>query len=137
MASEVLFDTSGFFALMDARDPAHLRARRWLASQRGRARPLTTEWIVGETCTLLMARKRPHLVARFLDYLEQSAALLVINPDDALLASAKDLIRRQAEQGYSFVDCLSFCLMKERRVSKALTTDEHFRKAGFLALLVD
>ncbi len=27
--------------------------------------------------------------------------------------------------------------MKERRISQALTTDEHFRKAGFLALLVD
>lgn len=137
MASEVLFDTSGFFALMDARDPAHLKATRWLAAQRGRTRPLTTEWIVGETCTLLVARKRPHLVARFLDYLEQSAALQVVNPDEALLVSAKDLIRRQAEQGYSFVDCLSFCVMKERKVLQALTTDEHFRKAGFSALLVD
>ena len=105
-------------------------------SQRGRARPLTTEWIVGETCTLLVARKRPHLVARFLDYLEQSAALLVLNPDEALLVAAKEVIRRQAEQGYSFVDCLSFCVMKERRISQALTADEHFRKAGFAALLV-
>ena len=137
MANEVLFDTSGFFALMDTRDSAHLRARRWLGSQRGRTRPVTTEWIVGETCTLLVARKRPHLIARFLDYLEQSAALLVLNPDEALLVSAKELIRRQAEQGYSFVDCLSFCVMKERSIRLALTTDEHFRKAGFSALLVD
>ena len=136
MASEVFFDTSGFFALMDSRDPAHLKARRWLSSQRGRARPVTTEWIVGETCTLLVARKRPHLVSRFLDYLEQSAALLVLNPDEGLLVSAKQLIRRQAEQGYSFVDCLSFCVMKERRISQAFTTDEHFRKAGFSVLLV-
>ena len=137
MASEVFFDTSGFFALMDTRDPAHPKAKRWLASQRDRARPVTTEWIIGETCTLLVARKCPHLVARFLDYLEQSAALLVLNPDEALLVSAKDLIRRQAEQGYSFVDCLSFCVMKERRISQALTTDEHFRKAGFSAVLAD
>ena len=136
MAGEVLFDTSGFFALMDARDPAHVKAKRWLTAQRGRLRPLTTEWIVGETCTLLVARKRPHLVTRFLDYLEQSAALLVLNPDETLLVSAKELIRRQAEQGYSFVDCLSFCVMKERKISQALTTDEHFRKAGFLPLLV-
>jgi predicted nucleic acid-binding protein len=136
MASEVLFDTSGFFALMDARDPAHLKARRWLGSQGGRMRPVTTEWIVGETCTLLVARRSPHLVGRFLDYLEQSTALLVLNPDEGLLVSAKQLIRRQAEQGYSFVDCLSFCVMKEWRISQAFTTDEHFRKAGFSALLV-
>ena len=137
MAGEVLLDTSGFFALMDARDPVHLKARDWLGSQRGRTRPVTTEWIIGETCTLLVARKHAHLVARFLDYLERSTALLVINPDEGLLVSAKQSMRRQAEQGYSFVDCLSFCVMKERRISQALTADEHFRKAGFSALLVD
>ena len=136
MAREVFLDTSGFFALMDVRDPAHLEAKRWLGSQRGRARPVTTEWIVGETCTLLVARKRPHLVAGFLDYLERSTALLVLNPDEGLLVSAKRFIRRQAEQGYSFVDCLSFCVMKERKISQALTADAHFRKAGFSALLV-
>ena len=136
MASEVLLDTSGFFALMDARDPAHVKAKGWLGSHRSRARSVTTEWIVGETCTLLVARKHPHLVARFLDYLEQSTALLVVNPDEGLLSSAKQLIRRQAEQGYSFVDCLSFCVMKERSISQALTADEHFRKAGFSALLL-
>jgi predicted nucleic acid-binding protein len=63
MAGEVLFDTSGFFALMDARDPAHHQATAWLQSQRQRIRPLSTEWIVGETCTLLVARKRPHLAS--------------------------------------------------------------------------
>ena len=84
-----------------------------------------------------MARRRPHLVARFLDSLEQSAALLVLNPDEDMLVAAKGFIRRQAEQGYSFVDCLSFCVMKERRIAMALTTDEHFRKVGFSALLVD
>ncbi len=137
MVSEVLFDTSGFFALMDTCDPAHAKAKKWLVSERGRVRPITTEWIVGESCTLLVARKRPHLVGRFLDYLAQSTVLFVLNPDEALLASAKDMIRRQAEQGYSFVDCLSFCVMRERNASKALTTDAHFRKAGFLPLLAD
>src|ERR1051326_3048829 len=130
MAGEVLFDTSGFFALMDTRDPLHRQATACLQNQRQRIRPLSTEWIVGLTCTLLVARKRPHLVSRFLDYLDRSAALVLVNPDNTLIRSAKALIRQQADQGYSFVDCLSFCLMRERAVREALTTDEHFRKAG-------
>ncbi|MCX6927304.1 MAG: PIN domain-containing protein [Verrucomicrobia bacterium] len=105
--------------------------------QSAHAQPVTTEWIVGETCTLLVARRRPHWVARFPDHPEQSSALLVINPDEDMLAAAKQLIRRQAEQGYSFVDCLSFCVMKEQRISQALTADAYFRKAGFSALLVN
>jgi hypothetical protein len=33
-------------------------------------------------------------VAKFLDYLGRSTALLLINPDDTLLRSAKAMIRR-------------------------------------------
>jgi len=135
MASEVLFDTSGFFALMDTSDATHRRSVTLVAERAGKFRPVTTEWIIGETCTLLIARQRPHLIVRFLDYLDRSAALIVVNPDGTLLASAKSFIRKQAERGYSFVDCLSFCLMRERRIREALTTDDHFRKAGFEPLL--
>jgi len=136
MANEILFNTSGFFALIDERDLMHDKAVAWIEAQRRKIRPVSTEWVVGETCTLLVARKRPHLVARFLDYVDSSAALLLVNPDDTLLRAAKALIRQQAEQGYSFVDCISFCLMKERGIRKALTTDSHYRKAGFAAVLV-
>ena len=135
MVNEIFFDTSGFFTIIDERGDLHQKAVEWLRSRRGKVRPVTTEWIVGETCTLLVARKRPHLVAKFLDYLDLSTALLLINPDDTLLRLAKAMIRRQAE-GYSFVDCLSFCLMKERKIAKALTTDAHFLKAGFSAVLI-
>jgi predicted nucleic acid-binding protein len=136
MVNETLFDTSGFFALMDERDRLHYRAVAWIEVQRRKMRPVSTEWIVGETCTLLVARKRPHLVARFLDYVDSSSALLLVNPDDTLLRAAKAMIRQQAEQGYSFVDCVSFCLMKERGIRNAFTTDTDYRKAGFAAVLV-
>ncbi len=135
MASDTLFDTSGFFALIDKRDPMHGKAVRWVEKQRKRIRPVSTEWVIGETCTLLVARKRSHLVARFLDYIDDSAALVLVNPDEMLLHAAKAMIRQQAEQGYSFVDCISFCLMKERSIRNAFTTDTHYRKAGFSALL--
>ena len=145
MANEIFFDTSGFFTIIDERGDLHQKAVEWLRSRRGKVRPVTTEWVVGETCTLLVARKRPHLVAKFLDYPQEtrnlndmgrSTALLLINPDDTLLRLTKAMILRQADQGYSFVDCLSFCLMKERRIAKALTTDAHFLKAGFSAVLI-
>src|SRR5207247_7070088 len=99
MANEILFDTSGFFALIDERDPVHDKAVAWIEAQRRKIRPVSTEWVVGETCTLLVARKRPHLVVRFLDYVDSSAALLLVNPDDTLLRAAKALIRQQARQG--------------------------------------
>jgi predicted nucleic acid-binding protein len=59
MANEVFFDTSGFFTVMDERDDLHQKPVGWLHSRRGEVRPVTTEWVVGEPCTLLVARKRP------------------------------------------------------------------------------
>jgi predicted nucleic acid-binding protein len=44
-------------------------------------------------------------------------------------------LRRHADQQYSFVDCLSFSVMKDLRITRALTTDLHFRNAGFQLLL--
>ena len=135
MASEIFFDTSGFVAMIDQLDRVHKDAVAWTRNSAGRTRPVTTEWIIGETCTLLIARKRHQIVPQFLDYVERSSALLSINPDDTLLRAARLMMRRQADQGFSFVDCISFCLMTERKIVEALSTDALFRKAGFSPLL--
>jgi predicted nucleic acid-binding protein len=60
MAAEVFIDTSGFYAQWDRNDPAHQRAKTWLQANRGKFVAVTTEWVIGETCTLLMARGVPH-----------------------------------------------------------------------------
>ena len=136
MAAEVFIDTSGFYAQWDRNDPAHERAKTWLKANRGKFIAVTTEWVIGETCTLLMARGVPHLIGPFLDQLAASTALRSINPDGEILDETKRFLRRHADQGYSFVDCLSFCVMNDHRVLTVLTTDVHFRKAGFEPLLV-
>jgi len=136
MAAEVFIDTSGFYAQWDRNDPAHERAKTWLKASRGKFIAVTTEWVIGETCTLLMARGVPHLIRPFLDQLAASRALRSINPDAETLDETKRFLRRHADQGYSFVDCLSFCVMNNHGVLTVLTTDVHFRKAGFQPLLV-
>ena len=136
MAAEVFIDTSGFYAQWDRNDPAHERAKTWLKANRGKFIAVTTEWVIGETCTLLMARGVPHLIGPFLDQLAASTALRSINPDREILDETKRFLRRHADQGYFFVDCLSFCVMNDHRVLTVLTTDVHFRKAGFQPLLV-
>ena len=136
MAAEVFIDTSGFYAQWDRNDPAHERAKTWLKANRGKFIAVTTEWVIGETCTLLMARGVSHLIGPFLDQLAASRALHSINPDGEILDETKRFLRRHADQGYSFVDCLSFCVMNNHRVLSVLTTDVHFRKAGFQPLLV-
>jgi uncharacterized protein len=136
MASDVFIDTSGFYSQWDRNDPVHRRIKSWITERRGRFIPVTTEWVIGETCTLFVARNVPHLIGPFLDQLKASSVLRTINPDKELLDQTKAFLIKHVDQGYSFVDCLSFCVMKVNRISDALTADAHFRRAGFNPLLV-
>ena len=42
-----------------------------------------------------------------------------------------------AERRQLITTCASFVVMRGRALSEALTTDEHFRQAGFRALLLE
>lgn len=54
MPGDIFVDTSGFFALVVARDPHHVRCGELVRELRGRGgRAFTSEAIISETCTLL------------------------------------------------------------------------------------
>ena len=50
---------------------------RWMerAISEGR-QSITTEWVIGESCTLLNARRRAHLILTLLDLTERRRRLL-------------------------------------------------------------
>ena len=113
----------------------HAQGVRFAARRADRRGGVTTQWIVGECCTLLMARRRQHLIPRFLERTERSRSLSVIVADDALYTRAKAFLRRHLDHEYSFADCASFVVMEERGLNEALTHDAHFVEAGKMALL--
>ena len=136
MASELFVDTSGFYALLVERDETHERATRILQqAERRRATFVTTDYVLDETATLLVARGFGHLVDAFLQSTLRSKACAVdwTNPD--IFAQAASFMAKHIDQGWSFTDCVSFQSMKARRLRDALTKDEHFEKAGFKSLL--
>ncbi len=47
------------------------------------------------------------------------------------------LFRDRTDKEWGLIDCVSFVVMSERGVTKALTVDEHFQQNGFHALLRD
>jgi hypothetical protein len=94
MAAEVFIDTSGFYARWDLNDPAHERVKAWFVAHRGTFAPLTTAWVIGETCILFVARRVPRLIGPFLDQLGESTALRTIIPDADLLDQTKSFLRK-------------------------------------------
>lgn len=137
MNKTIFIDTSGFYALLVKADDRHVRAADILhKASAGKQRFVTTDYILGETATLLRARKHGHIVAQVFDTVFNSEACSVAWVDQERFAKAQAFFLKHADQAWSFTDCASFVLMKEKKLTLALTNDAHFHHAGFVALLV-
>jgi predicted nucleic acid-binding protein len=72
---------------------------------------------------------------RILDLIEQSAGLRVEWIGADRFNATKSFFRNHSDHGYSFTDCSSFVVMRERKLAEVLTTDRRFVETGFRSLL--
>jgi len=136
MAGEVFVDTSGFYALLVKRDDRHEAARRLLRrAKAGRQRFVTTDYVLDESATLLKARGLTHILKAFFETVAASTVCRVEWMDADRFAACQAFFLKHQDQPWSFTDCVSFHLMRELRLKRALTKDAHFEGAGFIPLL--
>lgn len=131
----IFVDTSIFVASIASRDAHHREAVELLGTHGGSGL-VTSNHVRGETWTFLNRRYGHRVAVRFLDMLETTQHLGVVAVRDELEAQALRWLRRHGEREYSFVDATSFALMRSERISEALTFDDDFGAAGFVALRV-
>jgi uncharacterized protein len=135
-ASDVFVDTSGLYALIDKRDSNHAAARDEVGRRIRAGRKLVvTDYVVDEAVTLAKVRGGHHVALRVLELLEQSVSIRIEWVGAERFAAAKMFLRKHADHAYSFTDCASFVVMRELALRQALTSDRHFKEAGFEALL--
>ncbi len=133
---EVFADTSGLYALIDKNDAGHAAAREAVGKLlRGGRRLVVTDYVIDETVTLAKARGGPLVAGRVLDLVEQSRGIRIEWTGPERFESTRAFFLKHADHAYSFTDCSSFVVMRELRLTQALTTDRHFLEAGMEALL--
>jgi predicted nucleic acid-binding protein len=129
----MLLDTSGLMCYLDADSAGHPAARRLYAAA---TTPLTHNYVVAELIALWTARRRPRpMVLDFAAWLTEQSGVTFVWVSPPLHRAALDLLSRRPDKTYSLCDAVSFIVMDEYRLDEALTTDGHFRQAGFQALL--
>jgi uncharacterized protein len=134
---EALFlDTAYAIALSNEEDLHHVHALRIAEEiQTRRARLVTTHAILLEIGNAL-ARLRVRAAAiRLLESVERDPDVEVIPLTQSLYERGLQLFRARPDKEWSLVDCISFTVMEDRGIVRALTTDQHFVQAGFQALL--
>ena len=131
----IFVDTGAFVGRHLAKDQHHGAASRfWAEIGRSGERCVTSNFIVDEAVTLIGRRAGHRFAAEVVRRLYTSRAIALIRPDaEDELAALKDF-ETYHDQDVSFTDCVSFVLMKRRKLRRAFTFDQHFRIAGFEAV---
>lgn len=118
--------------LADEADPQHRRARssrdEWLA---GAGVLVSSNFVMDETLTLIRMRLGLDAAERWWEQVEGSPRVYWEWIDAARSEKARHWFFRWRDKDFSFTDCSSFVVMKERRIRAALTNDRHFAQAGF------
>jgi predicted nucleic acid-binding protein len=122
-------DTSALVALVDATDPNHERARATLLDPSLANSLATHNYVVVEAVALTQRRFGSPAVRDLVERILPLVEVVWVMPAphhnalSALLASNR--------RGLSFVDLVSFELMRERDIDTAFAFDRDFRKQGF------
>ena len=128
-------DTAGWMACADAADPAHHTscAARDAALEAGRIL-VTTDYVVDETLTLLRFRLGLPAASAWWDQVDRSPRVRWERIDDERFEKARHLFFQYRDKDFSFTDCTSFVVMRELRLTDALSTNRHFHQMRFQIL---
>ena len=100
-------------------------------------RLVTTRAVLLEIGNALAKLRYRDAALQLLEALETDPQVAIVPLTDTLHRRAFDLYRSRPDKEWGLTDCASFVLMRERGLTEALAANEHFRQAGFSALLLD
>lgn len=126
-------DTSGFLCRHSDSEPYHEKAVEFYDSAKNR---FTTNYVLAEYVALALVRgRRGDDIVNFSKVILRDETIEIIWIDEELHALAIEILEERPDKKYSLCDAVSFVLMRERKISEALTTDKHFEQEGFIKLL--
>jgi len=129
----VFADTSYFIALLSEQDDFHEEALAWSEDFLGRT--VVTEYVLVELGNALSRSKYRDRFSPLVEHLLIDTETVLVPASATLFRQGRQLFAGRPDKTWSMVDCLSFVVMKQRRLIDAFTTDQHFIQAGFRALL--
>jgi predicted nucleic acid-binding protein len=132
-ARRILADTGAWLALFHRRDQHHeAAAAEFRALRERRAELVITDLIVAELYLHLLRGFGPAIAREYVRAVKTDPLVTELYADRALQDSAfSDWLERFDDQAFSFADAVSFAVMAEQGIRRALSFDERFRIAGF------
>jgi uncharacterized protein len=126
----VFLDSSGFLALVNARDTYHAHARAaWTTLTEERWHTFTTNLVVAEAHALFLTRLGHDRATAFLHQILRSSTTIVrVSQQDE--QQAQEIIFRYDDKNFSYTDSTSFAVMERLGIGPAFTFDHNFAQYG-------
>jgi predicted nucleic acid-binding protein len=136
VGTETFLDTAFAIALSSSGDDLH-RVALALADELeiSPTRIVTTRAVLMEIGNALSKQRYRPAAVELLLSLENDPKVEIVPVSGDLYAQAFKLFSERTDKEWGLVDCVSFVVMRERGITDALTSDDHFRQAGFNALM--
>ncbi|MHA1379474.1 MAG: type II toxin-antitoxin system VapC family toxin [Candidatus Helarchaeota archaeon] len=133
---KLFIDSGPFIARINEKDPNHKLILSVLNDIKNRklefTRIFTSNYIIDESVTHVLYDTRRHdMAVKVLDLIETSKIIETLWVTPEIEEKAKNIFRKFPDQMFSFTDCTSFTLMKENKITNALTFDSHFKTMKF------
>lgn len=134
---EVFLDSSYAVALSSTTDQHHQRAVEISETlESGGFRLIATRAVIIEIGNALAKARYRKASTALIASMDGDPTIEIVPLSESLYKRAFDLYRQMADKEWGLTDCISFTVMKDRGLTDALTADEHFKQAGFRALLL-
>ncbi|MBI2923647.1 MAG: type II toxin-antitoxin system VapC family toxin [Planctomycetes bacterium] len=127
-------DTWFFLALLNPGDVAHQRVVEFAGEvDRG---VVTSDWILVEVADALCSPSHRHLYRILDSTLHCEERWTVVGASRSHLKAGQAMYFDRPDKSWSLTDCISFSIMRRRKLTEALTADRHFEQAGFRAMFL-
>ena len=126
-------DTVYWLALMNPNDTWHARSLDWAARI---SEPLvTTDAVLTEVADAFCRADRRRWAVAVIRNVQADPEITSVSGSADLFTRALDLYGSRPDKDWSLTDCISFVVMQDHGLQRALTADMHFAQAGFQTLL--
>lgn len=126
----VFIDTSALIALRDAGDVNHEAAVEWLRQSlaAGSLRLILTNYVLAEVHAFFC--RSPKEALAYASKIREDAAFQIVRVTTADETAAWSILEKSQDKTYSFVDAVSFAVMRRLHIPDALAFDAHFKRYG-------
>ncbi len=133
---KVFADTSGWLALVVKSDFLHEKAVEIYQNLLNQNYDFVThDGILLEVGNSLSSVKARNTALKLKENIENSSRIELVSLSPELIESGWKLYAERLDKDWGIIDCISFVVMQRYGLTEALTTDKHFKQAGFTKLL--